>query len=119
MLRSNTLEETAITKTQTEKSSLETVPPRPNQREPREKKTQNFRAVQSSIGKYQVHITTLVERRANSNEARVHPEWWGDNLNCSRRYSLTPKPNEIEMQYINPVQNKNFITKHHLDDREA
>jgi hypothetical protein len=37
----------------------------------------------------------------------------------SKRRSLTPKPNEIEMPYVNPVGNKNIVTRHHMDDTEA
>lgn len=35
------------------------------------------------------------------------------------RHSITPKPTEISFPMVNPLLNKNTITRHHLDDSQA
>ena len=75
----------------------------------------------SNEGSYlSLKYRNLVERRANSNEPAPYPEWWQTHQQrSSHTPSITLKPNEIAFPKVNPKENQNIITRHHLDDTEA
>jgi len=54
-------------------------------------------------------------RRATSNEPTPQTDLFGPQ---EVENKVTLKPNEIVLPRIDPRENKNFITKHHLDDTE-
>jgi len=34
-------------------------------------------------------------------------------------YDITPKPTEITFPRVDPRENRNYVTRHHLDDSQA
>ncbi len=62
----------------------------------------------------------MIGKRANSNEPIFQAPWHETHEPENKTKSnVTLKPNEVVLPRVDPRENRNFVTKHHLDDTET